>query len=370
MTTQAMTTQQRRNAHPYHMHDAMHGQPEAIARILDEETPAVRELANLVDAADRLHVVGIGSSWHASLVGEHLLRRVGHREDARAWNSFEFCTYPPNLSSRDLVIVVTHSGRKRYSVQALENARSAGARTAVVSGIGSDARADLADVVVRTSTRDPSAAHTICHTTAMTVLAMVATEVGKRNRSADTQTIESALGQLPERVADALALEGAIQEWAGAAAEFQRYYFAGWGPNAVTAYEVALKIKESSYRVTEGFQLEQYLHGPFVATDEGCLVTFIAPPGPAQLRTADLIEAATTVGAQTAAILEHGDQTLSKLVHTAVYMPKTPEPLTPIVYLVPLQLFTYWLAVEAKRNPDTFRWDDPKHLAARQGYEF
>ena len=364
-----MNTQQRRDAHPYYMHDAIHGQPNAITRILSEEKSAVGELADLVISADKVHVVGIGTSWHASLVGEHLLQQVGHQENIRAWNSFEFCTYPPRLTPVDLVIVMSHRGTKKYSAQALESARTSGAKTAVVTGIGSDARTDLADVVVRTSTRDPSSAFTISHTSAMTVLAMLASEVGRRVAGSGAGKFEEELLRLPDLVSSALSTESRVKEWAAASTEYERYYFAGWGPNTSTAYEVSLKIKESSYQPTEGFHLEQYLHGPFVATDEGCLVTFIAPPGLPQLRTGNLIEAATAVGARTAAIMEEGDQALSQLVSTIIPMPKTSEPLTPIVYLIPLQLFTYWLAVELGTNPDTFRLDDPKHLAAREKYQ-
>ena len=359
-----MTTQpERRSSHPYYMYDAVQGQPDAIARVLDEEKESVTDLAERLAAADRIHVVGIGTSWHATLVGEHLLRSIGGREDARAWNSFEFCTYPPALTGRDAVIVLSHRGTKRYSARALELARANGATTAVVTGIGSDARTDLADVVVRTSERDPSSAFTISHTAAMTVLAMVSAEVGEASE------LQRSLGDLPRLVREALDQEEPVRRWAEESVDCQRLYFAGWGPNASTAYEVALKIKESSYGVAEGFQLEQYLHGPFVATDPGCMVTFIAPPGRPQERVADLIGAAGAVGAGTACLVQRGDETLSGLVGTPIFMPPTPEALTPIVYLAPLQLFTYWLAVGKKRNPDTFRLDDPDHRAARENYE-
>ena len=261
------------------------------------------------------------------------------------------------------MIVLSHRGTKRYSARSLEMARANGATTAVVTAIGSDARTDLADVVVRTSERDVSSAFTIGHTTAMTVLAMVAAEVG------ETSEFQRSLTGLPQLVREALGQEGSVRRWAEESLERQRLYFAGWGPNASTAYEVALKIKESSYGVAEGFQLEQFLHGPFVATDSGCMVTFIAPPGRPQERVADLIGAAGAVGADTACLVERGDETLSGLVRTPIFMPPAPEALTPIVYLAPLQLFTYWLAVGKKRNPDTFRLDDPDHRAAWEKYE-
>ncbi len=365
-----MTLQrERRGAHPYYMYDAIQGQPGAIARILNEEVEQVRALARSIGEAQRVHIVGIGTSWHASLVGEHLLRAVAGVEGARAWNSFEFCAYPPTLGPQDVVVVMSHRGTKRYSAQALQMAKGAGARTAVVTGVGSEARTELADHVIRTSVPDPSSAFTISHTAAMTALAMLAVEVGEARSAPAAPPVREALGRLPALVEEALAQETGIEEWAHQARDSQRFYFAGWGPNTPTAYEVALKIKESSYLVTEGFQLEQYLHGPYVATHDGVMMTLVAPPGAGQERAATIISAVNTVGGRTVGIVEQGDAQIAPLVRTAIFMPPTPEPLTPIVYLAPLQLFTYWLALEHSRNPDTFRLDDPLHQKAREGYQ-
>ena len=128
-------------------------------------------------------------------------------------------------------------------------------------------------------------------------------------------------------------------------------------------------MKEANYTTTEGLHLEQYLHGPFVSTDEGCLVTFIAPPsmGPDD-RVVDLMKAVAEVGARTAAVLQKGDSARANLVDTVIGVPECPGIYSPIVYLAPLQLLTYWLALELGCNPDVFRLNDPKHAAARSHY--
>ncbi len=356
-----------RSAHPYYMYEAIYGQPAAIQRVLTEEGEAVHTLAQSIARAERVHLVGIGTSWHAALVGEFLLRTVGGREESRAWNSFEFCTYPPTLGPQDMVIVMSHTGIKHYSATALELVKTQGAQIAFVTSLGSEGKMELADVVIRTSERDKSAAYTISHTTALTALAMVAAAVGTQAGRPEAQALQHGLANLPQLVTTALEQESRIQHWARLATYMHWFYFVGWGPNTSTAYEVALKIKETSYLRTEGFQIEQYLHGPYVATNPGGMVTFIAPPGRGQERAHHLLEAVREVGAHTVVIVQRGDQ-IASLADLAVYMPETPEPLTPIVFLVPLQLFTYWLALELKRNPDTFRLDDPSHRAAREKY--
>ena len=68
------TIREPRTGHPYYMHDMIQGQPASIARILNEEGDAVKSLAGMVASSERIHVVGIGTSWHAAIVGEHLLR--------------------------------------------------------------------------------------------------------------------------------------------------------------------------------------------------------------------------------------------------------------------------------------------------------
>ena len=364
-----MTTQpQQRSAHPYHMYDAIKGQPDAISRILEEESATVAEAVALASHAEQLHIVGIGTSWHAALVGEHLLRTLSAREDCRAWNSFEFVGAPPPLSPRDAVIVLSHRGTKQYSLKALELAQRAGTATILVTGIGSKARADLADVVIRTCPEERSSAFTISHTSAITVLTMLAVQLAAAGGESSAAELKSQLAQLPKHVASAMDQEPSVTEWAKSATGAVRHYFAGWGPNASTAYEVALKIKESSYVTTEGFHLEQYLHGPFVTTEPGTMVTFIAPPGYGHGRSRELIEAANAVGAHTVGLLSRGDEELAPLVGTSIFLPHCADFLTPIVYLVPLQLFTYWLAVELGSNPDLFRLDNASHLAAKEKY--
>ena len=357
-----MTLSEERTGHPYHMRDAILGQPQAIARVISEERENVQRLAHLVQDAKRAHIVGIGTSWHAALIGEDLLRNHAGREDARAWNSYEFYHRPPALDADDAVIVLSHRGTKTYSARSLELARESGASAAILTGVGSDARRDLARVVVETSEPDPSSAFTISHTAALTALTMLAVELSGEDPA-------QSLSGLPDAVRDAVSTEDAVKEWAAASTNIQRFYFAGTGANASTAYEAALKMKEANYTTTEGFHLEQYLHGPFVSTDEGCLVTFIAPPSDdSEDRVIDIMKAVEEVGARTAAILQTGDDARADLVDTVISAPECPEIFSPIVYLAPLQLFTYWLAVELGHNPDVFRLNDPRHLAARRHY--
>ena len=176
------------------------------------------------------------------------------------------------------------------------------------------------------------------------------------------------LARLPSSVASALEKEEEVKQLVRRAHGFDWYCFAGWGPNASTAYEAALKVKEAAYDVTTAYQLEQFLHGPFVATGPKCLVTLVAPPGPGYGRSLEVGEAAKATGAGLAALVAETDEEMAAVADNVLVLPSVTEALSPIVYVVPLQLFTYWLALDRGRNPDTFRLDDPTHQAAREHY--
>ena len=357
-----------RSVHPHHMYDCIFDQPQAISQILQSQTGAVGELAARISSSKRVHITGIGTSWHAALVGEYLFRQVAGRPEARTWHSFEFAAYPPPLNADDLVIVMSHTGRKRYSRDVLELAEKSGAATALITSLNSEARLDQADVVVSTTYRDKSAAFTISHTGAMTALAMVAAATPGTDASHQAARRRE-LDGLPGLVKQALTSEARVKETVLRFKDRSWYCFAGWGPNVATAYEAALKVNEAAYDVTTAFQLEQFLHGPFVATGPGCLVTLIAPPGPGYRRAVEIARAVKETRGGVVALAEEGDAEISSVADMTVHLPKVAEFLTPIVYLVPLQMFTYWLALDRERNPDVFRLDDPRHQAARNHYQ-
>ena len=147
-----------------------------------------------------------------------------------------------------------------------------------------------------------------------------------------------------------------------------RYLCTGWGPNTALAYEVALKIKEASYRSTEGFQVEQLLHGPFVATTAGSLLTLIAPPGPGYNRSMELARAAAEIGTPVWALVHEGDGQLAHLVPEAFHIAPMPELWSPFVFILPLQLFTYYLALASGCQPDTVRRGEPSYDKAKTHY--
>ncbi|MGH7407847.1 MAG: SIS domain-containing protein [Candidatus Methylomirabilales bacterium] len=350
-----------RPAHPYYMHDAIYAQPGAIRLALRSNAEILKTVAAHLKTVDRVLLSGIGTSWHACLVGELLLSQtggLGHR--ARAFHSFEFRNYWPDPDPKTGMIVVSHRGTKRFSLEALQKAKAGGGIGVAITGVGSGEGLKIADYLLRTVGQESSAAHTVSYTTALAILAALAAALGGDTKFA------TALETIPNQMAVLLGQES----WEELAVRFRDrrcYYFVGGGPNTATAYEAALKMNEANYATTVGVNCEQVLHGPWVAMEAADLVFLIAPPGSSYERCLAAARVASEVGTPVVGIVEEGDSELSALCAHRVTLPPTPELLTPILSVVPLQLFTYHLALHRGINPDTMRAHQPAHGRARAG---
>ena len=109
---------EQRSRHPFHMYDAIIAQPGAFVRALEKNETAVDDFASEAASCGRLFIVGIGTSYHAARIGEHLFREYGGL-DARAVHSYDFALYGPALAPGDCVVGVSHRGTKRYTARAL-----------------------------------------------------------------------------------------------------------------------------------------------------------------------------------------------------------------------------------------------------------
>ena len=356
-----MTTPSPRTQHPYFMYDAIVAQPDAIHAVITSQKDRCAEVAEVLAQKRRIYVVGIGTSWHAALVGASIMDAG---PEAFACNSFEFCVSPPRITTGDAVIVISHRGTKRSSYDALDVANSLGAYTVAITSTDPGPRILAADAGIRTVDQEKSAAFTISYTTALTALAML--NLGIAGRLDDPA---NGLSAFPQQVADILAQEDAVRHVVADNHARRRFISAGWGANRANAYEVALKIKETSRADCEGFQTEQLLHGPFCSLDSDCLLTLIAPAGEDRGRSEDLALAARELGTPVWALTNRADGNLQDAGAVAFPLPDCPPYLMPIASVVPLQLFTYHLALARGTHPDLFQQDDPLQAAARTHYD-
>jgi glucosamine--fructose-6-phosphate aminotransferase (isomerizing) len=358
-----------RTGHPYYMHEAVHAQPELVARILRERAAGVARAAEAAARAKRIFFIGIGTSSHAAALGERFLRHLtAGRAHAVVEQSFEFVVYPPALGPEDFTVVVSHRGWKAFSAEAVKRAKKTGAGTMVVTGQHGDQAIPGADFVVETCEQEICFAHTKSYTTALAVLALLAIEVAERRGQLAEADARAQLARVPEWMQQALAAEPQARDAARGIAARPRLLFAGAGPNWLTAWEAALKVKETSYVHAEGFESEQFLHGPLAEADARAAIVVFLAGGPADERNLSILRATGEVGALRVAVAPQPALAAAPAEH-GIEVPAAPEWLSPFPHTVAAQLLTYYLALEHGANPDTAREHEPAHSRAKQHYQ-
>jgi glutamine---fructose-6-phosphate transaminase (isomerizing) len=357
------------------MYQTMHRQPNDLRGLLESGWGPAEEAAQRLAGARRVFVVGIGTSYHAALVGAWLLRAAG--SDARAISSFDFAVYPEvaDLASDDAVMVMAHSGVKTFSSESLARATRAGATRISVGSLS--AVHEGSQQVLRTVERERSAAFTASHLAAMTVLAQIATVLGEIRGAPATGSdaatasparhvrrtgdFRVALEQLPEQVADILAREDDVAPIAREAAA-RRVYAVGAGPNQATATEAVIKVREAAQGWIDGLPIEQFLHGPIVSVNADDVAVVVNVPGRAAERVGQITRVLDAIGAHVW-LIGQGVEGLTRQP-TVFPLPEIPEILSPLLTVVPVQLLAYHMAVVKGINPDLFRRDDDRYAAA------
>jgi glucosamine--fructose-6-phosphate aminotransferase (isomerizing) len=343
-------------------------QPEIISNVLAACAPMAEQAAALLRGAKRVILAGTGTSSHAAIVGEHLLRLAG--ADAYTTTNFDLATYPRNLSPEDAVIEISHRGTKRYGKEVIALAQRSGARVIGLTGQGSP-MAGL-DVLLQTAPSEESSTHSASYTANLAALALIAARLAAQ-RGLALPEFERDLKELPEYVGNMLEHEDTIWSVADALAARGRLVLVGAGPNAATAREGALKIKESSYLTAEGFELETLLHGGLQAVETGDIAVVIAAQGPAVSRTWQALDALNLIGARPLLIADV--RVAMALSYRAPYLQEwtvtlspVVEQISPILAVMPLQLLAALTAVLRGTDADSFRADDPVYKRANASY--
>jgi glucosamine--fructose-6-phosphate aminotransferase (isomerizing) len=350
------STSPARAAHPYYMHDAIYAQSGALRLLERGNETALAAAAAALREASRVWLAGVGSSWHAALVGEQLLATIGGLgARARAVVASEWTTYGPAPARDEALIAVSHRG-SRVTVDAVARAAERGATTVAVTARG--VTLSGATHAVHTCDVEASGAHTVGYTTAAMALASLAAGL------TGSDPARRALGMIPDQLASLLGQESWEEIGARRAAR-RCFWFVGGGPNAATAREGALKLSETAWLPTVALDPESFLHGPAAAMEADDLLVLIALPGPARARALDVARAARGIGAEVLALAREDDREAAALAGEIIALPEIDEALSPILAAVPLQLLAYHIAVARGRNPDLLRADDPAHAGAR-----
>ena len=310
---------------------------------------------------NRISIVACGTSWHAGLVGKFYLEqlaRIGVDIDYASEYRYRDPVVPPNT----LAIGITQSGETADTLAALKEAASRGARTLVICNVQGATAARQAEATLLTHAGpEIGVASTKAFTTQLTVLLLLAMRIGDTKGtlapSLRAELIQG-LPELPALLESINSLEPHIAKWAQDWREAKDFLYLARGPLYPIALEGALKLKEISYIHAEGYPAGEMKHGPIALIDSHLPIVALMPDDAHREKMLSNLQEAAARDGRILALLTDGDEGLVDIAEDVIHLPKVHPWLAPILYVVPLQLLAYHIAV--LRGCDV---DQPRNLA-------
>lgn len=311
--------------------------------------------------ANRIIIVACGTSWHAGLIGKHLIEELC-RIPVEVEYASEFRYRNPIIRSNDIVIAISQSGETADTLAAVELARNRGAFIyGICNVIGSSiARATDSGSYIHVGP-EIGVASTKAFTGQVTVLIMLALAVAKLKKSIAPElytTMLHDLQQIPKLMKKVLKLNDQIADMSKIFTYAHNFIYLGRGYNYPVALEGALKLKEISYIHAEGYPAAEMKHGPIALIDSEMPVVAIATSDSVYEKTISNIQEIKARRGIVIAIVTEGDDQVFKMVDYVIEIPKVDERLIPLVVSLPLQMLAYHIAVYKNRDVDR-----PRNLA-------
>jgi glucosamine--fructose-6-phosphate aminotransferase (isomerizing) len=351
----------------HHFIREIYEQPEGLRQTLAESAPTTDALAHaLAGRIDRVVLIGCGDPHFISYAAAHAFEQLAGLP-ATPVDALEFVLYAGDrLTSHTLIVAISQSGKTIQVVQAMRLARRAGALClAVTNSPGSPVTED-AEAVLLIRCGLSLSFPTKTTTSALALLYRLAIALGRArgHLSADrASALLHELNTLPAHVETVLNLEPRLQKLVGDLSDCQHFSFISTGPAYTAALLGEAKLKETSQTRAEAHQLEEFAHVHLFALQSGDPLFFIAPTDRASARARELAAYALSYGARGVALVTEGDQSgWQALGAEVIELPTVEETSSPLVHVVPLQLFAYHLALAKGHNPDRpARFDNAAH---------
>ncbi len=311
--------------------------------------------------AERIIIVGCGTSWHAGLVAEYLFEELG-RIPVEVEYASEFRYRNPIIKESDIVIAVSQSGETADTLAAIKLAKQKGAFIfGVCNVVGSSIARESDSGSYTHAGPEIGVASTKAFTTQITVLSLIAMKLGLAKGTISRTDYHSYLEQMtliPGKVETLLNLNDEIESIASVYKDSSNCLFLGRGFNFPVALEGALKLKEISYIHAEGYPAAEMKHGPIALIDENMPIVVVATKDGHYEKVVSNIQEIKSRKGKIIAIVMEGDKTVKDLADHCIEIPRTIEPLSPLLTTIPMQLLSYHIAVMRGCNVD-----QPRNLA-------
>jgi glucosamine--fructose-6-phosphate aminotransferase (isomerizing) len=347
----------------------IHEQPQALrqclaGRLAPDGTLRVEELAPLAGVLrtiTRVELVACGTASYAALVGAALIERWTGLA-ARVTVGSEFRYSPPPLDPTTLVIAVTQSGETADTIAPTRHAREQGCPiVAVTNTVGSAITREADAVLFLQAGPEIAVAASKTFTTQVATLVMVAAAIARVRGTlppAEERALVAALRDLPDAAQRALDAGVGIRDLARRYVHSRGFMFVGRSTSYPAALEGALKLKEVSYVHAEGYAAGELKHGPISLLDAECPLVAVATRSAVYDKLISNIMEGRARDARVIAVATEGDVQIERFADDVLWVPDTLDALSPILAIIPLQLFAYHMAVA--RGTDV---DQPRNLA-------
>jgi glucosamine--fructose-6-phosphate aminotransferase (isomerizing) len=309
----------------------------------------------------RIHVVACGTSWHAGLVGKFLLENAARIPVEVDYGS-EYRYRDPIVDENTLVIGVTQSGETADTIAGMQEAKAKGAKLITICNVLGAAATRMSEGTIYTNAGpEIGVASTKAFTTQLTAFYLLSLYV-RQLRGDDAEEIRYAMHELstiPHKIEHLLKTqEKKIQQLASKWHNAQDFLFLGRGVHYPIALEGALKLKEISYIHAEGYPAGEMKHGPIALIDENMPIVAIATHTPVYDKVVSNLQEVKARDGKLIVICDEGDEAMQKMADDFIEIPWAPEPLQPILAVIPTQLLAYYIAL--RRGCDV---DQPRNLA-------
>jgi glucosamine--fructose-6-phosphate aminotransferase (isomerizing) len=355
-----------KGGYPHFYLKEVHEQPEALLNALrgrlDGPRLSLAEWAHLdLGQVTRATIVACGSSYYAGLVGKLLVEKWA-KLPVEAEVASEFRYRDPLIDSKTLVVLITQSGETADTLAAFRLAKEKGALTVAITNVmGSSVTRGADATFYLQAGPEIGVVATKTYLTELAVLALLALDLARGRGCLSEEDVAEVVGELrelPSKIEAVLEQEQAIAETARRYADRQGFFFIGRNLGYPTALEGALKLKEISYVHAEGYAGGELKHGPIAMLEPGFPVFAVVPRSETYDKLMSNVQEVRARQADVLSVATAGDVGIRDHSEAVFYIPEVREALSPILAIVPLQLFAYYVAVERGRDID-----QPRNLA-------
>ncbi len=364
-------TEIEKGGYPHFMLKEIHEQPNSLTDsirgrlLMDEGTSKLGGIARFEEQlanAKRFIILGCGTSWHAGLIGEYLIESLAGIPVEVEYAS-EFRYREPIIEKNTIVLSISQSGETIDTLAAMREAKARGALTlGICNVVGSTIARESDGGIYIHAGPEIGVASTKAFTSQVAVLTLLALYLGRQRKRISLEygrELVQELIELPKKVQQVLDKSDEILELAKKFVNSRNALYLSRGINYPVALEGALKLKEISYIHAEGYPAAEMKHGPIALIDENMPVLFIAVNGGTLYeKVISNIEEVRARKGIIIAVVNENDQIIPKYAHHLIEIPSTSHILTPILSVIPLQLFAYHIAVMRGCNVD-----QPRNLA-------